>query len=364
MNTVMTHQTDAHRQIVAVAVAVPVYDTFSYSVPAHLATQARVGVRVLVPFGKRAITGYLIGPARPTDPLEVKHILDILDDTPLFPATMIPLFQWIAGYYMHPLGQVISTALPAGLNLADVAVLTLRQTGQQAMAAPSRSPLEQRILSALANGPMDIKQLHKTIGQPVSWALIHQMRRRRWIDVERRIKARQVRPKTVRMVSLNGAADLPDRSSEQRRTIRNLLETHGDLSIPALKRYIPTASGLVRAMQKAGQVVVYEKHVYRDPFGDPIEPDMPPRLTDEQEAVVQQYQIFLSHASRRLGSDLVNLTPNEICLRAKDAGLPPAEVARVTGTFNRAFYTKNKVGPGEILKMAEDVELIKEVGRG
>jgi primosomal protein N' (replication factor Y) len=282
----MNHHTDAHRQIVNVAVAVPVYDTFSYSVPAHLRPQARVGVRVLVPFGKRTITGYLIGPAQATDPLEVKHIVDVLDDTPLFPASMLPLFKWIAGYYMHPLGQVINTALPAGLNLADVAVLTLGQTGRPAMAPSSRSPLEERILSALANGPMDIKQLQKTIGQSVSWALIHRMRRRKWIDVERRIKARQIRPKTIRMVSLNGAEDLPGRSSRQRRAIRNLLETHGDMSIPALQQTIPTAAGLIRAMQKAGQAVVYEKSVYRDPFGDPIEPDVPPRLTDEQDAAV------------------------------------------------------------------------------
>ncbi len=284
----MNRPTDAHAPIMAVAVALPVYDTFSYSIPAHLATQARPGVRVLVPFGRRTITGFLIGPARSADLLDIKHILDILDEAPLFPSGMIPLFEWIASYYMHPLGQVISTALPAGLNLADIAVLTLRQTGRQAMASSSRSPLEKRILSGLSNGPMDIKQLQKKIGQPVSWALIHQMRQRRWIEVERRIKARQIRPKSIRMVSLDGAADLPGRSSRQRRAIRSLLETHGDLSLPALRQHIPTAPGLVRAMQKAGQVVVYEKNVYRDPFGDPIESDVPPRLTGEQAAAVDR----------------------------------------------------------------------------
>ena len=35
-------------------------------------------------------------------------------------------------------------------------------------------------------------------------------------------------------------------------------------------------------MEKAGLVGTYEKAVYRDPFGDPIEADTPPTLTTEQ----------------------------------------------------------------------------------
>ena len=326
MTPVKENQRSHHRHIVSVAVALPVHDTFCYSIPAHLAPQACPGKRVLVPFGRRTVTGYLVGPAQePTDkidPMEIKHILDVLDDTPLFPETMIPFFQWIAAYYMHPLGQVIHTALPAGLNLADIAVLTIGEAGAEAVATPHPSPLEKIVLSALAKRPAGIKQLQKEIGQPVSWALIHQMRQRGWIQVDRQIKARQIRPKTVRWVTVKQTAPASERFSVQRKIIRNLLETEGDLSVPELKTRVPTAPALVRAMQKAGQVTVYEKTVYRDPFGDPIEPDIPPRLTAEQAEAVSTMAPLLGQGFKTvLLAGVTGSGKTEVYLRLTQAAL-------------------------------------------
>ena len=326
MIPVKENQIIHHRHIVSVAVALPVHDAFSYSVPAHLAPLACPGKRVLVPFGRRRVTGYLVGPAvEPTDkidPMEIKHILDVLDDTPLFPETMIPFFKWIAAYYMHPLGQVIHTALPAGLNLTDIAILTIGEAGVVAAASPHPSPLEKIVLSALAKRPAGIKQLQKVIDQPVSWALIHQMRQRGWIQVDRQIKARQIRPKTVRWVTVKETTPASDRLSVQRKIIRNALETEGDLSVPELKTRVPTAAALVRAMQKAGQVAVYEKTVYRDPFGDPIEPDIPPRLTEEQVEAVSVMAPLLGQGFKTvLLAGVTGSGKTEVYLRLTQAAL-------------------------------------------
>ena len=287
MSTLHCKPVDPQRQIVAVAVALPVHDTFSYSVPQHLASQARPGMRVLVPFGRRTVTGYLIGPADEPDAKEIKHILDVLDDSPLFPEALIPFFQWIAGYYMHPLGLVINTALPGGLTLIDIAVLTITTTGRKALSSPDLTPLSRRILSVLSEGSIPAKQLQKEIDQPVSRALIHQMGQQRWIQVDRRIKGGEIRPKTIRMATLKGITDPDARLSAKRRTIRDMLADEGDLSVAELKTRLPTAPSLLRAMQKAGQVALYDQRVCRDPFGDPIEPDRPPPLTEEQTKVVR-----------------------------------------------------------------------------
>jgi hypothetical protein len=61
VTTVKENQIMDHRQMVTVAVALPVHDTFTYSIPAHLTAQTCPGKRVLVPFGRRMVTGYLIG---------------------------------------------------------------------------------------------------------------------------------------------------------------------------------------------------------------------------------------------------------------------------------------------------------------
>ena len=245
-------------------------------------------MRVLVPLGRRTVTGYLIGPAQSSDPFEIKQILDLLDEKPLFPASMIPFFKWVAAYYLHPLGQVINTALPAGLNIFDIAVITLGGAGRQAMASSDIAPLNRCILSALVEGPLGIKQLRKAVDQPITWALIHQMRRRGWIDMDRRINVRQIRRKTVRMVTLTETASAPRRLSRQRQAICSMLKTQGDLSVQSLKASLPTAPALVRAMQKAGQVAVYDRPMYRDPFGDPIESDTTPPLTVEQDQALNK----------------------------------------------------------------------------
>ncbi len=73
---------------------------------------------MLVPFGRRKITGYVIGcPAQSGE--EVREILEVLDPEPLFTESELEFFRWSARYYFHPIGEVIKSALPAGINLAS-----------------------------------------------------------------------------------------------------------------------------------------------------------------------------------------------------------------------------------------------------
>ena len=106
--------------IVEVAIPLPLEGSFHYLVPERLAPSAIAGKRVLVPFGKRKLTGYLLGAAlvAVTD-CELKEVLDVLDEEPLFTASELEFYRWIASYYLHPLGEVIKMALPAGINLVS-----------------------------------------------------------------------------------------------------------------------------------------------------------------------------------------------------------------------------------------------------
>jgi primosomal protein N' (replication factor Y) len=48
---------------IEVAVALPVFQTFTYGVPENLCAYIATAKRVLVPFGQRRVTGYILGPA-------------------------------------------------------------------------------------------------------------------------------------------------------------------------------------------------------------------------------------------------------------------------------------------------------------
>ena len=110
-------QTPLHH-IVEVAIPLPLEGSFHYLVPERLKSAAVAGKRVLVPFGRRKVTGYLLGDAADSG-AELKELLEVLDEEPLFTAAELEFYRWIAGYYLHPLGEVIKMALPAGINLVS-----------------------------------------------------------------------------------------------------------------------------------------------------------------------------------------------------------------------------------------------------
>jgi len=75
-------------------------------------------------------------------------------------------------------------------------------------------------------------------------------------------------------------------------------------------------------MQKAGQVSVYEKTVYRDPFGDPITPDTPPRLTAEQAEAVNAMAPLLGQGFKTvLLAGVTGSGKTEVYLRLTQAAM-------------------------------------------
>ena len=101
--------------VAVVAVAAPLEKPLSYAIPEEMLERARIGMRLSVPLGRRQAIGYLLS-VEAGEPSGLKPLGEILDAQPLFPAAMVPFFQRAAVYYGHPLGEVIRTALPAGLS--------------------------------------------------------------------------------------------------------------------------------------------------------------------------------------------------------------------------------------------------------
>ena len=107
---------------VDVILPVPLDGFFTYSVPSSAAEQVEVGKRVLVPFGRsKTYVGIVAKTHKGPLPSEfqIKDILQVLDATPILLDTQLRLWQWIADYYMSPIGEVYKAALPAGLKAED-----------------------------------------------------------------------------------------------------------------------------------------------------------------------------------------------------------------------------------------------------
>ena len=99
----------------------PLDGVFTYSVPQLLEEQVKMGVRVLVPLGRNKTYVGIISEVHDKKPegYQTKDILQVLDSTPILFDTQLRLWQWIADYYMSPIGEVYKAALPAGLKAED-----------------------------------------------------------------------------------------------------------------------------------------------------------------------------------------------------------------------------------------------------
>lgn len=109
---------------VDVILPVPLEGTFTYTASDEIAVACTTGVRVLVPFGKsKTYAGVVVrvhDNGAPVDESKLKEVLSVLDASPVLLPHQLKLWQWIATYYMSPIGEVLNAALPAGLK-ADTA---------------------------------------------------------------------------------------------------------------------------------------------------------------------------------------------------------------------------------------------------
>ena len=103
-----------------VILPLPLDGVFTYSVPPELERQVVVGCRVLVPFGRNKIyVGIICGKGTVPSVSQIKPILQVLDTSPILLPSQLQLWQWMADYYLSPIGEVYKAALPAGLKAED-----------------------------------------------------------------------------------------------------------------------------------------------------------------------------------------------------------------------------------------------------
>ena len=106
-------------QYADIILPVPLYGTFTYAVPDGMSVG--MGMRVLVPFGRSKSYVAVVMRLHHQKPAgyEVKAIQAVMDQSPVVTEPQLKLWQWIADYYLSPIGDVYKAALPAGLKAEE-----------------------------------------------------------------------------------------------------------------------------------------------------------------------------------------------------------------------------------------------------
>ena len=162
--------------VVRVALPTPLRRLFDYRAGPTDGLALEAGTRVRVPFGQRSLVGVAMETAAGSELPEerLKPVLERLDAQPIFDPASLALLGWAADYYHHPIGEVLSAALPKALRLGAALeareerwVLTPEGRDASGRGEPRRAPRQRQLLLALAQ--QDAVVLGDLEGGPGAW---------------------------------------------------------------------------------------------------------------------------------------------------------------------------------------------------
>jgi primosomal protein N' (replication factor Y) len=109
------------KRYVDVILPLPLEGFFTYAVPKKIAEKVKRGVRVLVPLGKsKRYVGLAVEVHdRKPDFAQIKEVMEVLDAEPVVREEQFRLWQWIADYYLSPIGEVYNAAFPLGMKTVE-----------------------------------------------------------------------------------------------------------------------------------------------------------------------------------------------------------------------------------------------------
>jgi primosomal protein N' (replication factor Y) (superfamily II helicase) len=278
-----------------VAPALPVDKNFEYLIPEQLIPKAEPGKRVLVPFRNRKITGYIIEirSSPEFDPGSIKPIIDILDQEPLFKPGQMALFSFCRDYYQAPLGLVLKTGLPPGINVSSRKLVRITELGiDRARGVTEREAALLELIEQFEELPQE--KLSALLGEPVPDSSLKTLEKKGLIeisdDVEKaRIKAREdLEVRLKRSLKQDEEMALARRAREQYRLILHLKNT-GPALVTELREQFNNPLLLAKNLQKRGLAVIEKKRVERKPFTLELLPaPEPDHLTTAQKNTLKE----------------------------------------------------------------------------
>ena len=275
-----------------VALPVPLDHTFTYGV--KLDQWPQRGARVIAPFRNEKLIGVVTAiDAKPPVDVEVKYLEAVLDEEPLLSDHLLELAEWIAQYYLAPLGEVLRAMLPLTAEVRRTVYYRITDLGRDVLAAamdgdegaegshPFRSrrraekdgatgipgrrrgklsgedqDMERQVLERLAKGePVKVSTLRTATA--ASLPLLAAMVRRKWIARETAAAERDAR-RVERFAVLAGDGRLPTLTEKQTAILAELAASGGELPLAELRRR-ELPSSTLQTLVRRGLVRIDER---------------------------------------------------------------------------------------------------------
>jgi primosomal protein N' (replication factor Y) len=380
-----------------VALAVPLRTTFTYAVPEALRDSLQPGSRVLVPFRKKTLVGVVVelienAPAG----TKIREITRVLDFVPALTPKLIELAQWIAAYYLAPVGEVFRAMLPPVTELKAQREVLLADAGRGAAESLSGGELSHGLTRPEVELLAKVKKKNSALPFAaaakigVDASALQRLQRRGLIEIRESVQGRK--RKVQRIVAWKGSAatvaassaekneeeDNAETQSTQRKRgeecVRELLQTErGPLPLPQLLKLANVTRSLIERMLRDGLLESWEEPI--DPAEDPFDVGyvLPAHeLNAEQESVLKairvrfelgEFGVQLLHGVTGSGKTEVYLRAvQETLARGKTAIILVPEIALTLwiGRQCRAWFGARFEGVAVLHSALSDVERARE----
>lgn len=344
-------------EFVEAALPIPIRQTFTYRLPESFRDGVKVGARLLLPFGRRRLTGYAVALHEQLDPeLEIdgsaiKDADELVDETPLITPEILKLTQWTADYYAASWGEVLKASLPAGINTGTAQFATITENGRlELMKTTNFKPVKVQILKRLSDvEEIAQRELEKEFGETGVKRAVRELARRGLIELHTRREAEKVKPKHRKAVRLtanpDGHSDGKPPTETQERILNVLREYNGEMLFTDLLERAETGASPIHTLEKRGLVEVYVQEILRDPIADGTA--LAPKeikLNPEQSFVLNQitkaldaakYRAFLLHGVTGSGKTEVYIRAMREALDAGRSALMLVPEIALTPIFSR-----------------------------
>ena len=340
-----------------VALPLPLDTAFTYSVPDGL--QPVVGGRVLVPFRQQRMSGIVTGLHDRKPKVVTKNVISVLDSAPVLDEPLIRLGQWIADYYLAPVGEVFRTMLPLGAEFKRAIAYRITEDGQTALhfagmsgssARSRKTPEDQfaefRVLEYLMEREATREESLRGATR-ASKALLAGMVRKKWIAREDISDARDA-ARTVKFAFLKAVEG--KLNANQQTLVDTLAATGGKAPVDALQSLeIPRTTlgtlvkrGLVEIVEEAAGFTVSGKRSRHKMFDFQFNSAQEAGLASIQERVrAGKFSGMLLHGITGSGKTAIYLAAMRSVLEAgrsaillvPEIGLTPAVAADLHQLF-------------------------------
>ena len=299
--------------------------------------QAQVGARIVVPLGRKMVTGYIVAlleglpETSKVQEADIKEAQGIIDSVPVCTREILEITRWVSDYYASPWGEVIKAALPPGISPAIHETFGITNAGlDEIERCKEKTSLQLEVLIKLKeDGPLR-KDAIANLFPPTNLSkAIRELEQLGFVERTQNQSAQFVKAKTRRSVrltqpTLSDATKPAIKLTDAGKRVVAYLETTGPVSLQSLLKTASVSASTVATLEKRGLVEIFDEAVRRDPLAlTPQQERDNYTLTPAQESVLgkieaqlrtAQYSAFLLHGVTGSGK-------TEVYIRAMRAAI-------------------------------------------